>query len=148
LRLVLSKAKQFTQMQKNMENKEYILLPCAGASNVGRLSLAASLEFADDRQGTVWSIAKVACGEEPMKCSASAVIVVVDGCASGCAAKILQSKGITPKAHLLLSDLGIVKEERAEPEADELQLVKDGIEAGCNTTDTSFPRLAGGCCCR
>ncbi len=131
-----------------MGKMEYILLPCAGASNIGRLSLAASLEFASEQGGTVWSIARVSCGEEPTTFSARAAIVAVDGCATGCGARILLAKGIDPKAHLLISDLGIAKEERADTDADELQLVKDGIEACCSDADNIFPRLAGACGCR
>lgn len=135
-------------MQMNMKVKDYILLPCAGASNVGRLTLAASHEFAKEKNGTVWSVARVACGEEPGADVAGAAIVAVDGCATGCAARILLGKGITPKAHLLVSDLGIGKDETVDTDPDELQLVKDGIEASCSVADYIFPRLAGACCCR
>lgn len=131
-----------------MKTKKYILLPCAGASKAGRLSLAAALEFADEQGGTVWSVAKLACGQEPARSAAKAAIVSVDGCATGCGSRILQAKGITVKAHLLISDLGIVKEEKVDFSPDELQLVKDGIEACCSEADNIFPRLAGGCGCR
>jgi uncharacterized metal-binding protein len=131
-----------------MRPKEYILLPCAGASNVGRLTLAASREFIEEKGGTVWSVARVACGEEQAACPAGTAIVAVDGCATGCAARILQEKGIIPKAHLLISDLGIGKDRTADTDPDELQLVKDGIEASCSDADTIFPRLAGACGCR
>lgn len=134
-------------MQKNMKAKDYILLPCAGASNVGRLTLAASHEFTEEKGGTIWSVAKVACGEEP-KFDAAGPIVAVDGCATGCAARILLARGITPKAHLLVSDLGIGKDETTDFDADELQLVKDGIEASCSEAAVYFPRVAGACCCR
>ena len=80
-----------------MDNPSYILLPCAGISTVGRLSLDVSLDFAEKRDACVKSVAAIAAGVESLDISKMECVVVVDGCEKCCVDRVLKEKRLTAK---------------------------------------------------
>jgi len=131
----------------NSRTKHYSFLPCAGVSNVGRLTLEGATDYAAEISGNVISIAAIASGAESLLQSQKAPIVVIDGCEKCCATAILKSRGLSATYHLAVTDLGITKEKRINASEEEVQLVKDGIEACCNEVDGLYPRMTGSCGC-
>lgn len=92
---------------------ENALLVCfGGMSNVGTLTGLASLRLARDGVGTIFCLASLAVGNEPVqeRLKQAKQVVTVDGCPMACAKRIAERAGFAPQRALVLSqDLGIQK---------------------------------------
>lgn len=126
--------------------EDITILPCSGASNVGQLSHAAAVALSRDGFGKMFCLAGIGAGLEPFitvvqKAQRS---IIVDGCQTACARRTLEKEGIDCTNHLVITDLGIAKNDD-QPDSESLQLVKDAIQACCAEAQPII-RL-GGCMC-
>lgn len=128
------------------------IVPCGGLSNVGQLTLLGSKDYAEKNRALLFSIAKVACGGCGLARDRGRLLIV-DGCDEICGRKIVEQQGQKPDYHLILTDLGIEKQDRtsetlnADEKAGIIELVVDGIEACCAEVDGVFPQMTGPCGC-
>ncbi len=126
-----------------------LMLPCAGASKVGQLTMHAVQELVLEDKGE-W----VECGrgsnlpEMSWRTTDAPPFIVVDGCEQHCGRKQLEALDCDLEFHLSLADLGIEKTESTEIGYDELQLVKDAIIAESTRLSERPPTIMGGCGCR
>lgn len=97
-----------------MENTvQYQIVSCSGASNTGKFADEVARQLAATGEAGMICLAKVAIGAqdliEQIK-SKNSTIVVLDGCPTNCAQKILENVGITNKMiHINTTDFDIVK---------------------------------------
>ncbi len=121
------------------------ILPCAGASNVGQLTILAVQELVLEGKGE-----RVGFGKQIMfkRTSESPPFIVVDGCEQQCSKKRLEALNYDLEFHLSLADLGIEKTAFSEITRDDILLVKDAIIAECTRLQERPPMIMGGCCCR
>lgn len=104
------------------------IFSCSGACNVGQLSHSAVTDICKSPFGVHRSITKAATSQIQ---EVLGNIVVVDGCDLQCAKKLLNSCNIEEKHHLIITNLGIEKDESPIFSEENLALVKDGIQACC-----------------
>lgn len=107
---------------------KFNIFSCSGASNVGQLTYRAVTDICKSPFGMHRSITKVATNQSK---ELFGNIVIVDGCDLQCAKKLLNSFDIKEKYHLIITDLGIEKDENPTFSKEDLALVKDGIQASC-----------------
>jgi len=126
---------------------DIMLLPCSGACSVGQLSHQAVVELTGAGFGRMYSLAAIAAGLAAAVADAGKVrmVVAVDGCESGCSRRILEGTGVGCRHHLVITTLGIDREDSLQIDNDNLQLVKDAIQACCAEA-RPIVRL-GGCMC-
>lgn len=126
--------------------EDVMILPCSGASNVGQLSHAAAVALTRDGFGKMFCLAGIAAGLEPFLSAvhAARTFVAVDGCQTACTRRTLEKAGIACTNHLVITDLGIAKNDE-QFDSEGLQLVKDAIQACCAEVKP-IVRL-GGCMC-
>jgi uncharacterized metal-binding protein len=122
-------------------------LPCSGACSVGQLSHQAVIELTGAGFGRMYSLAAIAAGLAAAIADAgkARMVVAVDGCEKGCSRRILERTGIGCRHHLIITTLGIDREDSLRIDNDNLQLVKDAIQACCAEARPII-RL-GGCMC-
>lgn len=128
---------------------DLMILPCSGASSVGQLSHMAAAALSREGAGRMFCLAGIGAGLEPFLATAQQAerMIVVDGCRTACGRRILEKAGVDCRSHLVITDLGIAREDRlqAAPDPESLQLVKDAILA-CSAEVKPIIRL-GGCTC-
>jgi uncharacterized metal-binding protein len=124
-----------------------MLLPCSGACSVGQLSHQAAIELTAEGFGRMYSLAAIAAGLPAAVAAAGQVrkVVAVDGCDTGCSRRILERTGIGCNTFLVITALGIELEDSLRIDQDNLQLVKDAVQACCAEVQPII-RL-GGCMC-
>lgn len=126
-----------------------LMHPCAGASNVGQLTMRAVQELVLDGLGELAGDAPNPDLQEIRKRTTNGQpFIVVDGCEQQCGRKRFESFNCAFEFHLSLADLGIEKTESASVVCDELQLVKDAIIAESTRLSELPPKIMGGCGCR
>lgn len=126
---------------------DIILLPCSGPCNVGQLAHLAAVVLTGRGFGRISSLAGIAAGMEPFIGAARAArqCVAVDGCSTACGRRILENSGIECGNHLVITDLGIDRDDNLQPDREHLELVIDAIQACCAEAKP-IVRL-GGCQC-
>jgi uncharacterized metal-binding protein len=128
---------------------DLMILPCSGASSVGQLSHMAAAALSREGAGRMYCLAGIGAGLEPFLAAAQQAerLIVVDGCRTACGRSILEKAGIDCRNHLVITDLGIAREDglQAAPDSGALQLIKDAIMA-CSAEVKPIIRL-GGCTC-
>lgn len=128
---------------------DLMILPCSGASGVGQLSHMAAAALSREGAGRMFCLAGIGAGLKPFLAAAQQAerLIVVDGCRTACGRRILEKAGINCRNHLVITDLGIARDDglQAAPASDTLQLVKDAIQA-CSAEVKPIIRL-GGCTC-
>lgn len=126
-----------------------LLLACAGASNIGQLTLLAVQELVLEGRGE-WVDGTPGKDFQDIskRTAAGQVFIVVDGCEQHCGRKRVQSINCAPEFHLSLADLGIDQNDCASILRQELQLVKDAIVAESTRLIQRPPMFLGGCGCR
>lgn len=136
-----------TTMCTAVTTSDIILLPCSGPCNVGQLSHLAAVALTGRGFGRVHGLAGIAAGVEPFIAAARAarLRVAIDGCPTACSRRILENLGIGCDNHLLITDLGIDRDDSLQPDRDNLELVIDAIQACCAEVKP-IVRL-GGCMC-
>jgi uncharacterized metal-binding protein len=130
-----------------VSSRDIIMLPCSGASNVGQLSNNAAVELHRQGFGKLSCLAGIGAGIEIFIAEAqkARILIAIDGCETGCARLLLEKKGMACTQHLIVTDLGIEKTTDLTPNPENLQLVKDAIQACCAEAKP-IVRL-GGCMC-
>ncbi len=87
-----------------------IVLACSGASDVGQISDLAARKLRDCGIFKMSCLALVGAGiEESIKNFKSSDLLVIDGCPTNCAKKIMEKNGISNYKYLRLSDIGLEK---------------------------------------
>lgn len=125
------------------------MLPCAGVSNVGQLTIRAVQELVLEGKGEWVRYAQDGGLQElSSKKTGSPPFIVVDGCEQQCERKRLEALNCDFEFHLSLSELGIEKTDYTEMVYEELQLVKDAIIAESTRLSERHPLIPGGCSCR
>jgi len=88
-----------------------LILACSGGSNVGQLTNQAAVELTREGRGKMFCLAGLGgdiAGIIKTVREASEVIVL-DGCALGCAKAIMERAGLPLGTYLVATDLGIEK---------------------------------------
>ncbi len=91
--------------------KRTVVYGCAGASNTGQLANAAAVRMTQRGTGRIGCLGGVGSGQKGFVTAAKLAdeVVAIDGCEVGCAKKTLETAGVTPNRHVVVSDLGIEK---------------------------------------
>lgn len=137
-------------MNRNHNNNQKIrILPCAGKSKVGLLTLRAAQELILEGRGEWVTSRQIADFQlHGITATDSSPFIVVDGCEKQCGRKHLETLECDFEFHLSLSDLGIEETEDDEIDGDALQLAKDGIISESTRLSEHPPMIPGGCCCK
>lgn len=101
-----------------------LLVTCSGLSNVGRLTTAVGQQLLMRRPGrTEWVRAHAGPGAIVDAAGDADCVIVLDGCEDCCGSTKMLEAGVAPGVHLRASDLGIVKDGRAEVQYGEIETV-------------------------
>jgi len=121
-------------------------LPCSGACSVGQLSHQAVIELTGAGFGRMYSLAAIAAGLAAAIADAgkARMVVAVDGCERGAAVGSSRGPG-SAAGTIWSSPPSASSEDSLRIDNDNLQLVKDAIQACCAEARPII-RL-GGCMC-
>lgn len=113
-----------------------MILACSGGSNVGQITNQAALELTREGRGKMFCLAGLGgniAGIIKTVREASEVIVL-DGCALGCAKACLERAGLPPGRALVVTDLGIekVKDSQLAVRQEDVDRVKDAALGGAH----------------
>lgn len=91
-----------------------MILACSGGSNVGQLTNQAAVELTREGQGKMFCLAGLGGGIPGLVQAARGAVenggvLVLDGCAVGCAKAIVEQSGLAGYDYLVVTDLGIDK---------------------------------------
>ncbi len=135
--------------QHSFTQDKIFIFPCAGNSNVGRLTLLAAQELIlEDKGKWVYSTRITELQRLGNKSNGGPPFIVVDGCKEQCGRKYLEKLAYEPEFILSLADLGIENMKNTEFGDEDLQLVKDAIIAECTRLSERSPVIFSGCGCR
>jgi len=83
---------------------QVLLLPCAGASNLGQLTNEVALRLREAGKGAVSCTAGIGVGIAPLVAGAKQAryVVAIDGCPQSCAKRCAEAAGLKPSVHLVL----------------------------------------------
>ncbi len=111
-------------------SRQVMILACSGASNVGQLSNRAAVELTQEGIGQMFCLAGIGglLGGFVQSAKDTETMVVMDGCAVGCAKAIFNNAGIPLKNHLVLTDLGIEKNKNFKLETQDVDKVKLAVK--------------------
>ncbi|MFA6011643.1 MAG: putative zinc-binding protein [Desulfobacteraceae bacterium] len=111
-------------------SSQVMILACSGASNVGQLSNQAAVELTQEGVGNMFCLAGIGglLGGFVQSAKDTETIVVMDGCAIGCAKAIFNNAGIPLKNHLVLTDLGIEKNKNFKLDPKDVDKVKIAVK--------------------
>uniref|UniRef100_A0A7C4GCS1 Zinc-binding protein n=1 Tax=candidate division WOR-3 bacterium TaxID=2052148 RepID=A0A7C4GCS1_UNCW3 len=91
-------------------SKDLLLLACSGGSNVGQLANDAARVLDGYGQGSLFCAIGVGAQLPNFVNSArEKPCVAIDGCPVACVRKTLVNVGVNPKAHIVVTELGIEK---------------------------------------
>ena len=124
--------------EDTQKRQSRIILYCAGSANVGQLTQQVALELAREGVGRLLCLAGIGARMEGFVRSAREVdeTVVLDGCPTGCAKKILEDNSVTVTHYFVMTEQGIKKSYKSAPQAEE---VGQALQAVLR----SFPAAAG-----
>jgi uncharacterized metal-binding protein len=108
-----------------------MILACSGASNVGQLSNQAAVELTREGVGKMFCLAGIGgnLGGFVQSAKDAGSMVVMDGCAIGCAKAIFNNTGVSLSNHLVLTDLGIEKNKDFNLNPGDVEKVKTAAKA-------------------
>ena len=91
--------------------KNRLIFPCSGQANTGQISNQAAIQLSDEGYGSFVCTALLASGSESLAERGREVheVVAIDGYGMDCARKILEQAGVPVHQHLVVTDLGIMK---------------------------------------
>ena len=132
-------------------NGNIMILSCSGGSNVGQLANQVAVELTQEGFGKMFCLAGIGGHLSGFVQSAKDVsqIVAIDGCSVGCAKAILKHAEIAIKSYLVLTDLGIEKNNDFKLRKEEVQKVKEAVKEACGEEQPVFPMAktgSGNCC--
>jgi len=128
------------------EKSKPMVLPCAGAANVGQLSNQAALELVGEGLCRPFCLAAIGAHKKGYVRAAreAEMRIVIDGCNVGCAKGILEQENISPDIYIVIADLGIEKA-MVPIRAEDVEKVKDAVKSGSNMKP-SVAAAASDCC--
>ncbi|MBW6469703.1 MAG: zinc-binding protein [Methanosarcinaceae archaeon] len=87
------------------------IFPCAGASNTGQISNMIGVELAKSGVGTMMCTVGIGGHRPGIVKSAEGCdrIIAIDGCPVNCAKETLEHAGITIDTHIVVTELGVIK---------------------------------------
>lgn len=123
-----------------------LLFPCAGGSNVGQIANEAAIKLEQRGIGRLYCLAGIGGHVESMvKHTQSApCTIAIDGCEVCCARKTLEHAGIAPTVHVVLTELGIVKQRVFDYPEEQVQQVVDAVLEG--PSNLAADASQGSCC--
>jgi uncharacterized metal-binding protein len=91
-----------------------LILACSGGSNVGQLTNQAALELTREGRGKMFCLAGLGGDiagiiKTVREAGETGGVIVLDGCALGCAKAIMERAGLPLGTYLVATDLGIEK---------------------------------------
>lgn len=88
-----------------------LFFPCSGGSNVGQIANDVCRQLTMDGQGKLFCLAGVGGKIDSFveKAKDGSKVIVIDGCNLHCARKILENANIPINTHIVLTDLGVAK---------------------------------------
>jgi uncharacterized metal-binding protein len=109
---------------------ERLIFCCSGASNVGILSFQAAIRLAQEGFGAFSCIAGIGSKDPPMIRAAKSAgkRIVIDGCAIGCAKKIMDANLIPIDRYVIVTELGIDKTHDFDVDDNDLETVLDEVK--------------------
>jgi len=95
----------------NVNEKTVLLYACSGGANVGEVADRATRTLMAEGLGTMWCLAGVGAGVEPIlaKAREADVNLVLDGCDVDCARKVFEQAGVPNVVQIKATDLGVEK---------------------------------------
>jgi len=128
------------------EKSKPMVLPCAGAANVGQLSNQAALELVREGYCRPFCLAAIGAHKKGYVRAAkeAELRIVIDGCNVGCAKGILEQENIAPDVYIIISDLGIEKA-MVPIRAEDVAAVKKAVMSGSDMKP-SVAVSASDCC--
>ena len=128
------------------EKSKPMVLPCAGAANVGQLSNQAALELVREGYCRPFCLAAIGAHKKGYVRAAkeAEMRIVIDGCNVGCAKNILEQENIAPDVYIIISDLGIEKA-MVPIKAEDVAAVKKAVMSGSDMKP-SVAVSASDCC--
>ncbi len=123
-----------------------MILACSGGSNVGQLSNKAAVELTQEGFGKMYCLAGIGGHLSGFVQSAKDIpkMVAIDGCSVGCAKAILEHAEVPIKNYLVVTDLGIEKDQNFGLKKEEVQKIKEAVRDACNRDQPGLPK---GCRC-
>lgn len=73
-------------------------------------------------------------------------LLIIDGDSQRPLYKKVQELSFAPEFHLVVTDLGIETDDDTSFDAEDLQLLKDGIQAECTLVGDAVPQINCPCC--
>ena len=109
---------------------ERLIFCCSGASNVGALSFLVAMRLAQDGFGAFSCIAGIGSNNLVMIHAAKSdgEIVVIDGCPTGCARKIMDANLIPIDRYVIITELGIGKTHNFDVEENDIDIVMEEVK--------------------
>jgi len=106
-----------------LDYSQVLMLPCAGASNLGQLTNEVALRMREAGKGAVSCTAGVGVGIAPLVAGAKQAryIVAIDGCPQTCAKKCVETAGLKPAVHLILVNELAIPKSYSRPEEEDVQ---------------------------
>ncbi|MCA1960861.1 MAG: putative zinc-binding protein [Desulfomonile sp.] len=133
------------------KNQDVMILACSGASNLGQLANQAAVELTREGFGKMFCVAAIGAHLPTFVEAAkkSEGLITVDGCAVGCARKILEHADVPLQAYVVLYDLGIEKNSNTNLIPSEVEKVKAAVKDSLKGRMTTVSVHAGksrSCC--
>ncbi|GAB6157462.1 hypothetical protein JCM39194_06620 [Desulfotomaculum varum] len=90
---------------------QVLFFPCSGGSNVGQIANDVCRQLMMDGQGKMFCLAGIGGRVSSLveKAKNSPKNIVIDGCNLHCAKKTLEEAGVPITNHIVLTELGVVK---------------------------------------
>lgn len=128
------------------EKSKPMVLPCAGAANVGQLSNQAALELVREGLCRPFCLAAIGAHKKGYVRAAreAEMRIVIDGCNVGCAKGILEQENIAPDIYIVIADLGIEKA-MVPIRAEDVERVKNAVRTR-SEIKPSVAASASDCC--
>jgi uncharacterized metal-binding protein len=99
-----------------------VIITCSGLSNTGKLTTQTAQILLQRKPGHyVWIAARLSVAALEAEIRDADGIIVIDGCSDCCAKKKLSASCIEPHCHIVATDIGIVKNGRADVKFEEIE---------------------------
>ncbi len=106
------------------------LYACAGGSNVGQMANKVAIELTKKGKGRMMCTAGIGARVPGIMKSTEGTdeIIAIDGCSLNCTKKSLELAGFLVDTHIVLTELGVVKNKQLDIDANEINEILAKIE--------------------
>jgi uncharacterized metal-binding protein len=113
--------------------KTVLIYACSGGANVGEVADRAARTLMAEGLGTMWCMAGVGVGVEPIlaKAREADVNLVLDGCAVDCARKVFERAGVANLVQIKATDLGIEKAKGVRATEEQVSCLAERARQAC-----------------